>query len=246
MLEQAADLLRNAKRGLALTGAGFSTAAGIPDFRSASVGLWEGVEAISLEGFRKDPPAFYDWARPLARTMVNADPTDAHHALYRLQQMNLIQAVLTQNVDMLHQEAGCNPVYPLHGTMETVTCIDCGYHAPSAEFLPVFLEQEHIPSCPQCGGVVKPDIILFGESLDPSILLTARQQAAACDVLLIAGTTLLVTPAAELPEIAKANGARIIVINYDPTPIDDAADVLLRGDINQVLPELVTLVESQE
>lgn len=247
-LARAAALIAQAERGVALTGAGFSTAAGIPDFRSAQEGLWQGVDPLKVssgEGFLEDPTAFYEWARPLAQSMVEAAPTAAHHALYRLEELGHIDAVVTQNVDMLHQALGHPRVYPLHGTIATATCVDCGTQTTAAKIIPDYLEHNRIPVCEVCSGVVKPNLVLFGELLDQSILAGAGMVVAECDLLLIAGTTLSVNPAAYLPEMAVANGARIIVINFDATPADEAADVILRGDINIILPELVTHVESQ-
>ncbi len=249
-LERAAALIKQAHRRVALTGASFSIAAGIPDFRSATDGLWSDVDPMqvsSMVGFRNDPHAFYEWARPLAEKMVQATPTAAHAALRRLEELGHIGVVLTQNVDMLHQAVGYIEVYLLYGTIATVTCIDCGTQHQVAASMSIYLERAELPTCAHCDGYLKPDIILFGEPLDQTVITTAEEKAAAYDLMLMAGTTLSVVPASHLLLLAKGNpnDVRIIVINYDLTFIDFDADVVLRGDINQLLPQLVSIIEGQ-
>ncbi len=241
-LRQAADLLRKARYGVALTGAGLSTPSGIPDFRSDE-GLWRQVdpmEVASLWGFRTNPQAFYEWIRPLVRTIVEARPNPAHRALAEMERRGWIRVVITQNIDMLHQKAGSRYVLEVHGSISTMTCVDCGHREPSEAYLtPHALEGIDVPRCSQCGGVLKPDVVLFGENLPWAVWRAAEEAVEKADVLLVAGSSLEVYPVAELPYRAARRGAKVILVNLSPTPFDPYAHIVLRGDVAEVLPALL-------
>ena len=164
----AADLIRQSKYTVILTGAGLSTPSGIPDFRSSGTGLWskdEPLEVASLSTFRTKPSLFFEWFRPLAGQMFEAKPNPAHQALADLEHQGYVKAIITQNIDALHQKAGSKTVIEMHGTMQTLTCTQC-YHQVQAEaYIAVFVERGEIPRCPKCAQVLKPDVILFGEQL---------------------------------------------------------------------------------
>lgn len=246
-LEDAAHVLLSARNAIALTGAGISTRSGIPDFRSHDTGLWDHVdpmEVASIYGFRRSPNAFFDWVRPLAKAMVQAEPNDAHRALATLEERQIIKAVVTQNIDMLHTRAGTHCIYEVHGHCRESTCVECFRVYPSDHFLGKFIETGEIPRCRVCNGILKPNVILFGEALPLRILQTAQRLARECDVMLVVGSSLEVAPASELPMIAVAHGAKLILVNYESTYIDAEADVVIHDDVADVLPQLVQLVES--
>lgn len=245
-LQRAAELLRSARYAVALTGAGISTRSGIPDFRSQATGLWDRVdpmEVASIHGFRRRPKAFFEWVRPLAKAMVQAEPNAAHKALATLEARQVIKALVTQNIDMLHTRAGSRCIYEVHGHCRESTCVECFRLYPSDDFLGRFIETGEIPRCAICNGILKPNVILFGEALPLKILQAARRSASECDVMLVAGSSLEVAPASELPLIATAHRAKLILINYESTYIDDQADVVIHDDVADVLPRLVQLLE---
>lgn len=241
-IREAAELLRDARRAVALTGAGISTPSGVPDFRSAESGLWQQadpMEVASLCGFRADPRRFYEWVSPLARTLRNAQPNPAHLALARLEAMGRLTAVITQNIDMLHSRAGSRCVLEVHGHLREATCIACYHVMPAEELLAAWLDRQVLPGCPCCGGAMKPNAILFGEQLPARVFTEARLAARNCDVMLVAGSSLEVYPAADLPDVALNAGAAVIVVNREPTHIDDRAAVVIRADVAVALPALV-------
>jgi NAD-dependent deacetylase len=246
-IEKAADLVAGARYAVALTGAGISTPSGIPDFRSPGSGLWEKVNPMvvaSIFAFRLQPQAFYNWLHPLAELMLNAQPNPAHHALADLENMGLLKAVITQNVDNLHQEAGSAMVYELHGHLREATCTRCHKIVPARSLIERFIADAQVPRC-ECGGVMKPNVVLFGEQLPVDVLMAAQREAEACDLMLVAGSYLEVAPASGIPLLAKRRGARIIIVNYQPTSLDPSADVVIHKNVAIVLPKIVELVSTQ-
>jgi NAD-dependent deacetylase len=244
-IEDAAELVRKAKRAVVLTGAGISTPSGIPDFRSEGTGLWsrdEPLEVASLSTFRTSPERFFEWFRPLAGQIYYARANAAHTALAQLEQAGHIQTIITQNIDALHQKAGSTCVVETHGTMRTLTCTSC-YHKFEAEpFLKPFIENDELPHCPQCRGVLKPDVILFGEQLPHAAWVQAQRAARQCDLMLVAGSSLEVLPVAGLPMLALDRGAHLIVVNNTPTYVNIRADVVILEDVASVLPEIAKRV----
>jgi NAD-dependent deacetylase len=244
----AVNLLRRARYAVALTGAGISTRSGIPDFRSPESGLWgryNPAEVASIYGFRHNPKRFYDWIRPLCRTILEAQPNAAHIALAHMEALGKLRAVITQNIDMLHTRAGSHVVYELHGHLREVTCIHCFAVYPVEPVISKFIESDEIPICPACGNVLKPNVILFGEQLPAQALIGAQRAARQCDVMLVAGSSLEVYPAAELPVIARQNGASLIFVNLSDTPLDSLADVVIHDDVADVLPQIVSALENE-
>jgi NAD-dependent deacetylase len=227
---------------VALTGAGHSTPSGVPDFRSTGSGLWSQVDPMtvaSIYSFRVNPQAFFDWARPLMRTMLAAQPNAAHVALAELEQLGKLHAVITQNIDNLHQRAGSRRVLELHGNMQESTCLKCHKVVPSSTYTAEWLATGAVPCCAACGGVLKPNVILFGELLPQDTLAAAQAEAMACDLLLVAGSSLEVMPAGALPRVALESGASLIILNRDPTDYDARAAVVLRDDLAETLPAIV-------
>jgi NAD-dependent deacetylase len=240
-------MLRSARSAVALTGAGISTRSGIPDFRSHHTGLWDQADPMqvaSLNGFRRQPEAFFEWVRPLAAKIVQAQPNAAHYAMAELEARHIIKAVITQNIDMLHTRAGSCLVYEVHGHMREFTCVECFRVYPSKGILDTFIETGAVPHCEHCHGILKPNVILFDEALPVKIIHAAQQAARECDVMVVVGSSLEVAPASEIPLIARAHGAKLIVMNYEETFIDDQADVVLHDDVADLLPRLVHLLES--
>ena len=246
-IQQAAKLIRNAKHAVALTGAGISTPSGIPDFRSPGSGLWEQSDAMSVAsfwGFVEHPQGFYDWVKPLAKKMMTAQPNPAHYALAELEAMGKIHAVITQNIDNLHQLAGSKRVLELHGHMRQATCIRCYHMVPAQPLMEKFIEDETMPTCEICGGVMKPNVVLFGEMLPVSVMYEAEQESKTCDVMLVVGSSLEVAPAADLPLVAKKNGAMLIVVNKTSTIADAHAAIVLREDVAVALPRIVEALKA--
>jgi NAD-dependent deacetylase len=244
LMQQAAQLLAQAQQAVALTGAGLSTPSGIPDFRSPDTGLWDNydpLEIATLQAFRRHPAEFFTWIRPLARRMFEAQPNLAHLALAELQQAGRLPHIVTQNIDGLQQRAGAQQVVELHGDIYTGTCGSCYTVYRSAEFQAQFIEAGFIPTCPRCNGIIKPNVILFGEALPVQALMAAKRAVANCDVLLIAGSSLEVAPASDLPMLARSHQARVIIVNQGPTYMDDFCDVLIHEDVALALPAIAAL-----
>lgn len=240
-LEDAAALFRGAKRAVVLTGAGISTPSGIPDFRSEGTGLWsrdEPMEVASLSTFRTNPERFFQWFRPLAGQIFNAQPNAAHLALAELEQAGIVQTIITQNIDILHQKAGSKHVIEMHGTLQTLSCTSCYKKYDSADFVKKFIDDETLPRCPGCGGILKPDVILFGEQLPQAAWFEAQSAARTCDLMAVAGSSLEVLPVAGLPMQAVDRGAHLVVINNSPTYINVRADVVIMDDVAAILPEI--------
>lgn len=249
-IRQAQKILRDTKYLVALTGAGVSTPSGIPDFRSPGSGLWEKMDPFavaSLSAFRRHPEAFYDWIRPMIRQVTAATPNPAHRALAELERMGILQATITQNIDGLNLLAGSNRVIEIHGNFRNATCIGCYEVSSGQELLKCLMESEDVPTCPSCGGTLKPNVILFGEQLPFSELQASHDEIRKCDVMLVAGSSLTIDPAASLPKLARRHGAQLIFVNLEPTWLDEVASVVIHADVAQVLPEIVNgLSESND
>jgi len=248
LYEQAAAILNRSRYAVALTGAGISTPSGIPDFRSPTSGLWahhDPMMVASLHGFRLKPKDFFEWIRPLARTISRAEPNPAHTALAQMEEIGIIKAVITQNVDVLHTRAGSKHVLELHGHMREATCVACFRIWPTEIFLETFIETGEIPHCPDCGGILKPNVILYGEQLPMKTLREAEQATRMCDVMLVVGSSLEVSPAADLPLTALDHGAQLIMVDYEQTYIDGRASVVIHDDAAFVLPRLLEQLDKR-
>jgi len=238
-IRRAAALLREARHAVALTGAGSSTPSGIPDFRTPGSGLWERtdpMEVVSVYAFRQNPQAFFDWMRPLVKMMLAAEPNAGHRALAEMEDGGWLKAVITQNIDDLHQRAGSREVLELHGHMREATCIRCYKVLPTDELLRDLIDSGKPPCCPDCGGVIKPNVVLFGEQLPVAAVNAAMGHIRQADLMLVAGSSLKVMPASHLPVLVHEQSGRLIVVNLSSTYIDDIADVVIRADIVEVLP----------
>ncbi len=248
-IEFIADLFRQSKHAVVLTGAGLSTPSGIPDFRSAETGLWsrdEPLEVASLNTFRTAPEKFFAWFRPLAKQIFYAQPNSAHRALFELQEMGIVESIVTQNIDALHQKAGSKNVIEMHGTMRTLTCTQCYYQADAEPYINAFVEKNQIPHCPKCGAILKPDVILFGEQLPQAAWFNAQRAARQCDLMLVAGSSLEVLPVAGLPMQALDRGAHLVIVNNTPTYLNVRADAVILEDVAEIIPAITESVKWQK
>lgn len=247
-LDEIAGWLRSAAHVVVLTGAGISTESGIPDFRGPN-GIWTkdpaAEKAANIEHYLADPELrAKSWQNRLRSEIWEAKPNAGHHALAEMEQRVRLDALLTQNIDGLHQLAGSSPeiVVELHGNVREAKCVECGWRGPMAETLDRVRAGEPDPACEACGGILKSATISFGESLVAADLERAQRAALRGDVFLSAGTSLGVYPAAALPEIALRQGARLVVMNAEPTPFDPVAHAVVRTPLGVALPALVALL----
>ncbi|MDR3572666.1 MAG: NAD-dependent deacylase [Anaerolineaceae bacterium] len=239
LIRKASQLLSNSNYTVVLTGAGISTSSGIPDFRSQGTGLWQKndpLEVASLTAFRYTPEKFFNWLRPLAKDIWQAKPNPAHIALAELEKAGWIKAIITQNIDGLHQAAGAENVVEVHGSATTLTCLSCRKSFPVSDFVQAFIIEGDMPHCPSCSKLLKPDIILFEEMLPMNAWSQAQYHCENADLILVIGSSLEVTPANSLPIYALENGAHLIINNYSSTYLDGQADVLLPVDIIEAIP----------
>ncbi len=239
-IARAVAILQASHYAVALTGAGISTASGIPDFRSPGSGMWERynpMEVASIQAFRLSPEKFYAWIRPVANLMLTARPNAGHNALTTLESTGYLKAIITQNIDSLHQTSGAHEVLELHGHFREATCVRCYRSVPSETLMPAVLSG-NVPRCPDCDGVMKPNAILFGEQLPIQVFNAAIAHIRRADVLLVVGSSLEVVPAAQLPLEVHERGGRLIIVNLTPTYVDKLAEVVIHADVTDVLPRI--------
>jgi NAD-dependent deacetylase len=247
-LDEIARWIRDAQHVTALTGAGISTGSGIPDFRGPN-GVWtknpDAEKTAQLHYYMSDPDLRRRaWQNRLKSEMWSAEPNAAHAALVELERKEALHALVTQNVDGLHHAAGQTPdiVVEIHGNVREAKCMTCGWRGPMHETLDRVRAGEDDPDCLGCGGILKSATISFGENLVPEDLERSQWMAARSDVFLAIGTSLVVYPAAGLPEVALRNGARLVILNAEETPFDPLAAAVIPDRLEEVLPKLVELV----
>ena len=243
-IERAAELVAGARHGVALTGAGISAESGIPTFRGEG-GLWrqyDPVKVATLDRFLADPAEYWKVARERGPAVLGARPNAGHQALAELEAAGHITTLVTQNTDGLHKDAGSKNVIELHGTGRNVRCLNCGIVETRGE-VQARLDRELPPKCPVCGGgFLKPTVVFFGEAMPAAAVDQAFNAARVTDLMLVIGSSLVVYPAAEIPSVAVRAGAPMVLINAEPTPYDDIAEVVIHGRAGEVLPELLRLV----
>ncbi|MCK5805992.1 MAG: NAD-dependent deacylase [Lentisphaeria bacterium] len=239
-VQRLASFLHEAQCIAFLTGAGMSTESGIPDFRSPT-GVYANRpngNVFDIDAFKDDPGAFYAFIHPRYREMLDADPNPGHLAIVALEEEFGKQIeIATQNIDMLHERAGSSCVHTLHGTIEYATCMRCGDGLPLEEILPR-IEKGRVPRHSACGGVMKPDIVFFGEQLPVDKLMASQTAMEEADLVIIVGTSLVVHPAAALPCLRRSE-TKLAILNKTPTYLDEEADVLLREPAGEVLPAVL-------
>jgi NAD-dependent deacetylase len=239
-----AELIRESRCTVALTGAGISVPSGIPDFRSPGTGLWENVdpmEIASIDAFQRDPARFWSFYRPRFEMLGDKQPNAAHEALARLEAEGLLDAVVTQNVDRLHRKAGTERLIEVHGSIDTSSCTSCdaSYELQNVEEL----FTDGVAHCSSCSGLVKPDVVLFGEFLPADAMRDAQGLAERCDLMLCVGSSLEVYPVAGLPSIAVASGAKLGIVTQGATPYDSEAAVKLDGDVVEEMTAVLAALE---
>ncbi|MFI4984399.1 MAG: NAD-dependent deacetylase [Solirubrobacterales bacterium] len=234
-LARLAELVRGARSVVALTGAGISVPSGIPDFRTPESGLWESVDPMQvahIDAFRSDPVRFWGFYGERFATLGAKEPNGAHGALVAMERAGMLEAVITQNIDMLHRKAGTRELVEVHGSIESCSCPSCG-GSISREQAQARLLQDAlgVPRCERCGGPLKPDVVLFGEMLAEEPLGRARELCERADLLLCIGSSLEVHPVAGLPRLTHDSGGAVAILTRGPTPLDGLASVRLSGDV---------------
>jgi NAD-dependent deacetylase len=242
-IEQLGALIRECRRGVVFTGAGISTESGIPDFRSPG-GVWSKYQPIQFQEFiSSEEMRRESWRRKFAvdSLLGNARPNAGHLAIAALVKSGRVSSVITQNIDGLHQQSGVpeEKVIELHGNTTYAACLDCGRRYELEPIRKVFEADETLPRCDHCGGIVKTATISFGQSMPIEAMQKAEQETLACDLFIAAGSSLVVYPAASFPELAKRNGARLVILNREPTGLDGIADLVLNAEIGPTLSEVV-------
>lgn len=234
-------LIEGSRHMTVFTGAGVSTLSGIPDFRGKHgvyTDPWQGMDVediISLDFFAREPGIFYKWAKDVWYRLEDYEPNIVHKTIAQLQEKGFLESVYTQNIDMLHQRAGSSNVFEIHGSPAHHHCTRCHAHYTYQEIAPKVLSDE-LPIC-HCGGVIKPDIIFYGENLDEDVLDRAWRDFSNTDLCLVLGSSLVVQPAASLPVLAKRNGADVVIVNAQPT-MQDRNATLLFSDLLQTFHAL--------
>lgn len=245
-IQQAAAAIEAADNVVAFTGAGVSTASGIPDFRSEG-GLWDQYDPAEFhyQRFKRDPGGFWEKRLEMYEHVFGEDiePNDAHEALATLEQRDILDTVITQNIDNLHTEAGTESLLEIHGNGRRVRCEDCGRLSTLDEIRERIEGGELPPCCTACNGHLKPDVVLFGEELPETTMQQARTAARDADLFLAIGSSLTVEPAASLPRIAHRTGSSLLIVNLEATGFSDVAAFDFRSDVTETLPELAAAVE---
>jgi NAD-dependent deacetylase len=241
-IERVATWIASSQHAVVLTGAGISTESGIPDFRSPG-GVWSKYRTVMFDEFMTCADGRYEYWRQkceMHREFGPAQPNVGHRVLAAWEEAGRIRGVITQNIDGLHQLAGSHRVLELHGTARQAACLDCHARFDIEPFIARFGETDAVPDCPECGGRLKHATISFGQMLPPEVLMEATRWSREADLILAIGSSLVVTPAADLPRIAKDHGARVVIINREETPLDRIAVAALRGNIG----DMVTAIDA--
>jgi NAD-dependent deacetylase len=238
-----AELLRESRCTVALTGAGISVPSGIPDFRTPETGLWAKVdpmEVAHIDVFERDPERFWSYYRPRFNTLGDKRPNRGHEALAEIERRGLLAGVITQNIDRLHRAGGSQTVVEMHGSIATSSCRACG-EAFELERVEALFDARGVALCASCGGAVKPDVVLFGELLPEAAVARATELAEAAELMLCVGSSLIVHPVAGLPALTLERGGALAIVTQGETPYDDLAAVRLGGEVDE---ELVALVDA--
>ncbi len=244
---QIAHWLTTAQRAVVFTGAGISTESGLPDFRSPG-GIWATSTPVQYQDFLASADACYEYWRQKAiahRDFLLGAPNVGHHILAEWQQRGWIRALITQNIDEYHQEAGSSDVVELHGTARRIACLDCAMRFDANALTERFLKSDVVPDCPACGGLLKHATISFGQMLDRETLWKATKFSQEADLYLALGSSLVVHPAASLPQLAQQRGARLVIINREETPLDDIAQMVLREPLGEALTAIDSAARKQ-
>jgi len=244
-VEELGDLIRDCRRAVVFTGAGISTESGIPDFRSPG-GIWTRMAPIEFQDFVASEEMRREaWRRKFAvdETIETAQPNVGHAAIAALVRHGIVSAVITQNIDGLHQASGvpADKIIELHGNGTYATCLECGQRYELADIKRGFEDEDRLPVCEGCGGIVKSATISFGQAMPELPMTRAHEESLACDLFIAIGSSLVVYPAAGFPLVAKKIGATLVILNREPTPLDDDADLVINAEIGPVLKRVVPM-----
>jgi NAD-dependent deacetylase len=238
-LRDLAALVRERRPCVVLTGAGISTESGIPDFRSPG-GIWaryDPMEYATIDAFRRDPLKVWEFYALRLEMLTTAEPNAGHRALAELERRRIVTAVVTQNIDGLHERAGSRDVVEVHGSIRTASCLECGERVPLDQVIAA-LREGPAPRCPRCGAVLKPDVVMFGELLPAAAIDRATELARGTGVLLVVGSSLEVHPAAGLPSETVSAGGALAIVNRGTTPFDHLASIRIDGGAGETLSAL--------
>lgn len=242
------DLILQAKKIVVFTGAGVSTESGIPDFRSPG-GIWDKYDPdeFTIQKFLSSAETRRKHWKMLSESslITETKPNPAHYAIAELDRLGKLDCVITQNVDNLHQKAGVpeNKVFELHGNMKWTICLSCHQRFPTEELLQRIKQETDVLACPNCQGILKPDVVLFGEALPEKTLTEATRRSQNCDLLIIIGSTLVIYPAAYIPMYAKNAGAKLAIINLSATPLDHYATLVIHGKAGEIMSRVIGKVK---
>jgi NAD-dependent deacetylase len=244
-VEELGDLIRDCRRAVVFTGAGISTESGIPDFRSPG-GIWTKMAPIEFQDFVASKDMRREaWRRKFAvdETIEVAQPNVGHAAIAALVRRGIVSSVITQNIDGLHQASGVpdDRIVELHGNGTYATCLDCGARCELADIKRGFVGEGKLPVCDGCGGIVKSATISFGQAMPEAAMTRAHEESLACDLFIAVGSSLVVYPAAGFPLVAKKTGATLVILNREPTPLDDDADLVINAEIGPILKRVVPM-----
>jgi len=242
------DLILQAKKIVVFTGAGVSTESGIPDFRSPG-GIWDKYDPdeFTIQKFLSSAETRRKHWKMLSESslITETKPNPAHYAIAELDRLGKLDCVITQNVDNLHQKAGVpeNKVFELHGNMKWTICLSCHQRFPTEELLQRIKQETDVLACPNCQGILKPDVVLFGEALPEKTLTEATRRSQNCDLLIIIGSTLVIYPAAYIPMYAQNAGAKLAIINLSDTPLDHYATLVIHGKAGEIMSRVIEKVK---
>ena len=234
--EQLLEWLADSQSAVAFTGAGISTESGIPDFRSPG-GVWAKNDPVYFDDFMASADSRYEYWRQKSeshQSFAEARPNITHETLAALERQGQLRGVITQNIDGLHQQAGSQNVLELHGTARQIACLDCDWDEPADKWVAMFLKNDRVPDCPDCNGRLKHATVSFGQHLPTEVLRKAAQWATESDLFLALGSSLVVHPAASLPQMARDRGAKLVILNRDPTPLDSVANLIVNAPLGEV------------
>lgn len=234
MIDKGFELLRDSEYLVALTGAGISKESNVPTFRGED-GLWRNYDPMQLatpSAFMRNPKLVWEWYAWRQGLITECSPNPAHLTLASLEEKGYLKSLITQNVDGLHRRAGSINVLEVHGDLWATKCISCSFHGR------LFKPVEQAPLCPECGQLLRPNVVWFGESLDPTIMSKVYDELSRADTILVVGTSALIQPAASFPLIVKQSGGKIVEINVERTPLTGLADVHIEGKAGEILPEI--------
>lgn len=243
MFTEIAKLIRQSHRCFALTGAGISTESGIPDFRSPGTGLWQTTDPLkyaTAQVLRDNPQMFWEYGFVRFQNLLGAAPNSGHFALGEMEELGMLQGLITQNIDNLHYLAGSRRLYEVHGHTRSCRCTRCREVYPFSELLKQLAGGIIPPLCAACGKPLRPNVVLFGDSMSDDYFLALEDLSAGCDLLLVVGTSLTVYPVADLPRLAK----KLVIINLEPTPFDVQAQFVMREKSGEALGKIMAAWQS--